>query len=415
MLFKDEQIEFDESTITQAFFNDELINDKYLRGEVRIVTEQARYPLDTINIMIDSGKYELNPDFQRRRRWNNAKKSKLIESFIMNVPIPPIFLYENEFSHYEVMDGLQRLTTIYDFYNNSFELCELQFWPELNCRNYKSLPERIKQGIDRRYISSIILLQESAKDSEEAQKMKQLVFERINSGGVKLEGQETRNALYNGPMNKLCIDLSRNKYLCAMFDIPNIDLNDQQTMDIIKQENLIENELLENEIYKKMDDVEYVLRFFAMRQIDGYSNRSLNEFLDIYLRRANSFNPGLLKRLEELFNDTIKLIYDLFGEAAFYMWRRRGTRDGVSWNWFARATTTIYDPLMYAVSNLLEHKSKFIAQKRDLQEGLKNLYEQNYSVFEGRSNNKSDIEKRREIFLKFFKRFIKGEKNESRT
>ena len=106
MLLVNEKINFGEEEISSVQYNDEKINAKYISGDVRIVTEQARYPLDTINMMIDSGNYELNPDFQRRRRWNNEKKSKLIESFIMNVPIPPIFLYENDFLHYEVMDGL---------------------------------------------------------------------------------------------------------------------------------------------------------------------------------------------------------------------------------------------------------------------------------------------------------------------
>src|SRR6185503_2498785 len=67
------------------------INAKYMKGEVRIITEQARYPLPTVVDMVDdeNGSYELNPDFQRRHRWDRAKQSGLIESFIMNVPIPP--------------------------------------------------------------------------------------------------------------------------------------------------------------------------------------------------------------------------------------------------------------------------------------------------------------------------------------
>ena len=105
----------------------------------------------------------------------------------MNVPIPPIFLYENEYSHYEVMDGLQRMTTIYEFYQDKFALKGLEQWAELNGKVYSVLPEKIRQGIDRRYLSSIILLHESAKDQQKAQEMKQLVFERINSGGVKLD------------------------------------------------------------------------------------------------------------------------------------------------------------------------------------------------------------------------------------
>jgi hypothetical protein len=72
---------------------DDRINTKYVKGEVRIVTEQARYPLNTVAAMVDSKDYDLNPEFQRRHRWDNQKKSRLIESFIMNVPIPPVFLY----------------------------------------------------------------------------------------------------------------------------------------------------------------------------------------------------------------------------------------------------------------------------------------------------------------------------------
>jgi Protein of unknown function DUF262 len=85
------------------------INAKYVKGEVRIITEQARYPLPSVVGMYENGKaYVLNPDFQRRHRWNRQKQSRLIESFIMNVPIPPIFLYEVEYSRYEVTDRKHR-------------------------------------------------------------------------------------------------------------------------------------------------------------------------------------------------------------------------------------------------------------------------------------------------------------------
>src|SRR4028119_1385741 len=91
---------------TPVFLSDDEINEKYKKGEIRIVTEQARYPLDTIENMLDSKqgdrkKYLLNPEYQRRKRWDNTRKSRLIESFIMNVPIPPIFLYEVDYSIYE--------------------------------------------------------------------------------------------------------------------------------------------------------------------------------------------------------------------------------------------------------------------------------------------------------------------------
>ena len=102
----------DKLPIFLVTLSDNEINEKYKKGEIRIVTEQARYPLDSIETMLDSKKYLLNPEYQRRKRWDNARKSRLIESFIMNVPIPPIFLYEIEYSIYEVMDGQQRLKEI---------------------------------------------------------------------------------------------------------------------------------------------------------------------------------------------------------------------------------------------------------------------------------------------------------------
>ena len=262
LMFPGEELDFDggQGAQVEKASHDE-IDAKYVAGEVRIVSEQARYPLVSIPPMLASGSYLLRPEFQRRHRWDTAKQSRLIESLIMNVPIPPVFLYEDTYSHYEVMDGLQRLTTICNFYSDSFELEGLEEWPELNGMKYSELPGQVKRGIDRRYISSVILLQETAKDPAEAARMKQLVFERLNSGGIKLEPQEARNAIYPGPLNELCIHLARNKFLCRMWGIPESMSDTEDELDTN-----LPTELLENESYRKMEDVELVLRFFAYRQ-----------------------------------------------------------------------------------------------------------------------------------------------------
>ena len=96
------------------------INEKYVRGEIWIVTEQARYPLNTIAGIVKSSSYKLSPKYQRRHRWSSEQQSSLIDSLIMNVPVLPIFLYEYDYSKYEVMDGLQRLTATYDFYTDKY-------------------------------------------------------------------------------------------------------------------------------------------------------------------------------------------------------------------------------------------------------------------------------------------------------
>ena len=412
-LFEGEKINFlgREALIARNFTMEE-ISDKYIRGDVRIITEQARYPLNTIMTMLSSGDYNLNPEFQRRKRWNPSKQSRLIESFIMNVPIPPIFLYEVAYSQYEVMDGLQRLTAINEFYTNKFALTGLDQWPELNGMYYRSLPEKVRRGIDRRYLSSIILLQETARDEKEATRLKQLVFERINSGGEKLEPQESRNALYNGRLNQLCIKLARTDSFCKMWGIPtNSDLENPSVSDQdsfpFDDDYELESEpidiLQNNAMFKKMQDVELVLRFFAYRQLAEVEQGRLRDFLDLYLKQGNLFSDDVLSQLEGLFIETSDLAYEVLGDRAFFLLRKR--KNG-TWQWFERPTKVLYDPLMYAFSRHLPLKESLISKSKEIESKLENLYQSEADAFEGRSTNQLDILKRRDLLEKFLGFFL---------
>lgn len=376
-----------------AKMSDEDINTKYAIGDVRIVTEQARYPLNSVVSMVQSDNYQLNPEFQRRHRWNKVQKSLLIESFIMNVPIPPIFLYEDKYSHYEVMDGLQRLTAIKEFYNNELALEGLKEWPELNGKTYQTLPDQVARGIDRRYLSSIILLQETAKAPEEAQRLKQLVFERINSGGVRLGDQESRNAIYDGPLNRLCIRLARNKYLCKMWGIP-------EPTDSEIQNGEISDELISNSTYQDMTDVELVLRFFAYRQKESHNTSTLYRYLDNYLQYGNLYKPSVLNELENIFVKTIKLAFDIFGEKAFLLWRKR--KGSSKWLWYNKPTISIFDPLMYVLSNYIDCPEKLLSKQVSIRGAIKAFYETNYEIFEGRNVNPSMLTARDKAFSGFF-------------
>ena len=368
--------------------SDEDINTKYKKGEIRIVTEQARYPIKSIKSMIDSGDYKLNPEYQRRKRWDNGRKSRLIESFIMNVPLPPIFLYEYDYSKFEVMDGLQRLTSIYDFYRGNFVLEGLEYWKELNGKKYQELPIEIQKGIDRRYISSIVLLEETAKTPEEAEKLKQIVFERLNSGGEKLKPQETRNALYNGAFNQLCLKLSQNDSFRKMWNIP--------------LESDGEEDLLTSEAYRKMDDVQLVLRFFAYRFLDKLSG-SIEDFLDEYLRQANNFPESTLLQLENLFIDTINVIYTIFGDDAFLppVYERKVNKP----------QKTIYDPLMQSVAKNIARKDLFLGKSSEIseykyifkEEIIKNSNGRNF--FEGRNNTPTIVKERITYFDELFDKY----------
>lgn len=373
---------------------DEEINGKYLKGEVRIVTEQARYPLSSIRDMFSGTDYILNPDFQRRHRWDRIKQSKLIESFIINVPIPPIFLYEKDFSIYEVMDGLQRITAIKEFYEDGYALQGLEIWPELNGKKYSTLPEQVRKGIDRRYISSIILLKETAKDNASAMALKQLVFSRINSGGAKLEDQEYRNALYPGAFNNLTIELARNNIFCDIFDIP------QPTEDENLDEDTISVELRGNSKYKTMKDVETVLRFFAMRQVDSWENITLSKFLDYFLECANELPKDAITYYKSLFEQTIQLAYDIYGDYTFCMWKKKS--NGNMFRWTKRAATVIYDPLMVVLSENIDKREHLVSIKEDIIKGTQKLFEDNDELLNGRNTSASNVKERIRIFREYY-------------
>ena len=400
-LFPDEYI--DDAPTRDALSADLLdsdINSKYVKGEVRIVTEQARYPINSIANIVEDESYTISPEYQRRHRWDDVRKSRLIESLIMNVPIPPIFLYEYDYSKYEVMDGLQRLTAIHEFYRNRFALTGLVEWQELNGRTYEALPSKVREGIDRRYLSSVILLKETAHREEDALRLKQLVFERINSGGVRLSPQESRNALFDGPMNQLCIRLSKHPALCRLWGITEPESEELEGA-------LPSEERIANEDFRKMTDVELVLRFFAYRQKHRLhrSGEPLGVYLDRYLLKGNFFPEATLDSIGDLFNRTIEFSEDLFGYRSFFLFRKRARGGNEYWSWRESPTTTVYDPLMLVLSEMLPRRETLTGQADNIRRDIEGLYRAEYDNFEGRNVNPSALQQREERYRAFLQNY----------
>lgn len=395
------------STIEVRRSNDE-INAKYDRGEIRIVTEQARYPLGSIADLLASGDYKLDPDYQRRHRWSVQQRSRLIESFIMNVPVPPVFLYEWDYSMYEVMDGLQRLTAVRDFYSNAFPLSGLEYWIELDGLRCEDLPTRIRAGIDRRYLSSIVLLKETSHGDENPELLKRFVFGRINTGGVHLSPQELRNALYDGPMNELCKSLARTPTLRRLWSIPEDveELVEKSANAIVPEFNLF-GEFVPPEdpvdtivpaAWRDMTDVELVLRFFANRQRMIAYRDNIRDYLDEYLRAANAYPTATLEELRGVFLETLGLADSLFGDEAFR--RPQGER------WGNVPSKSIYDASMNVLSRLLPHAAELVERKEAIAGGLMAFYEENSKVFNLRGQTRNDLMTREVLLETYLASFI---------
>ena len=112
--------------------NDERhVGSRFLEAQERLVLQAADFSLETIAQMVDDGAIDTAPRYPRRDRWRRDKQSALVESFLLNIPVPPVYLSEEDFGRYSVIDGKQRLTTIRDFMRNDFSLISPQAFPEL--------------------------------------------------------------------------------------------------------------------------------------------------------------------------------------------------------------------------------------------------------------------------------------------
>src|SRR5437763_586275 len=128
------------------------LEQKYSKEMRQIVSQKIDLPISTLPEMIKE-QIDLNPDFQRRDRWDVENQSRFIESIIMNVPIPPVFLGEDEYDKYVVLDVRQRLTAIKDFLGNIFKFTSLKVGVDLNGQNFNDIQKKkLGTAITRRFI-----------------------------------------------------------------------------------------------------------------------------------------------------------------------------------------------------------------------------------------------------------------------
>jgi hypothetical protein len=168
-----------------------------------------------------------------------------------------------------------------------------------------------------------------------------------------------------------------------------------------------EEKLLESESYRKMEDVELVLRFFAYRHLDKLK-LPVDKFLDEYLKQANNFPDETIENLEKLFNETIELIYYILEDSAFIPPPPQGERNRKI------PLKIVYDPIMQVFASKLPFKNELLKHKEAIKNEMysdeKMLYveeENNRFLFEGRYATKKALETRIEYFDKFLQSYIK--------
>ena len=328
-------------------------------ASLRIVVQRNDFLLPNLLDMLKTHRtLDVSPYYQRRARWDPRRKSRLIESFLVNIPVPPIFLYENEFARYEVMDGQQRVSAISEFFENQYPLRGLEILGSLNGKRFHDLPREIRAGLERRSLSAIILLKESAPSHELVALLRRYVFERLNTGAVRLNAQEVRNAVYSGPFNNLLLELSRNQLFTTLWDIPPKEPDENSEPS---------SKLSGNSLFRQMRDVELVLRVFGLLDPENMG-KGMRSTLDNAMARYSKCSETELLVLEVQFLVALKLAYTVGGGDVFRLPTPRSTR--------GRPSASLFDGIMVALIRKLEQKSAIEIHAKQInqsiQEELKN-------------------------------------------
>jgi hypothetical protein len=299
---------------------------EFREAQEAAVVEIADQGLLSLAQLVETSAIDVAPKFQRRDRWDRDKQSRLIESFLTNIPVPPVYLAEDtaRLGSYAVIDGKQRLTAISTFFADRLQLRGLTRLTSLNGYKYSTLPTALQTSLGMKNLRITTLLRQSSED------LKHEVFLRLNTGGKILNAQEIRNVAYHGPLNDLIYRLAENSFLRQQFKVipPS------------------------SPAYRQMTDAEYVLRFLALSSNWKKFKGGLREELDRYMWTNRFMDAGALARLTRSFETSIRTAESVWGSAAF----KRPGRD--------QALAGLYDAEMIALSELTESEQRKLIGRR---------------------------------------------------
>ena len=380
------EIEFGENQ------SDEVQPETHLMGADEILTKNSfrifyqtnNFLLPQIWEMIEKREaINLRPEYQRRLRWTISQKSRLIESLMLNIPVPPVFFYEAKAARYEVMDGQQRLSAIADFFSGTYALGGLKVLKDLNGLRYQECSPRVRRTLDRATISVVVLLKENEAERLQENRngiadIRRLVFDRLNTGGRKLNAQEIRNALNPGPLNNCIIKCSRFKPFTDVFGIPHYT---EQS-----EEEYYENpDRQKNSLYAKMYDCELILRFVALRNPENIRG-SMKSMLDRAMEEK--LNDTEADQLEKDFCSRFSFLYKIF-ESNLFKIPAVGDRKEI-------LSAALYDASMVAIDRVWNQKDKVISDREGVNVRLRSAIENDdeYELIVGRKNTAESVRNR---------------------
>ena len=281
----EEQLEFDDLS--------EEIELNQIPKEVRNLRIQSYdKSVEDLVKMVERGDIILNPEYQRNYVWDNKKASALVESILLNIPIPVIYASEEDDITWNIVDGLQRLHSLERFYTNKFKLTGLSILSELNGTRYQELTERARRLLNNGNLRVILIFNDSHPE------IKYDIFQRLNTGSVKLNEQELRNCIFRGSLNQALKDMAKNHKFQEMLGLASA--------------------------HKRMLDCEIILRYLALQE--QYNNEIyevknyrgvMKPFLNAYMNENKRMDSTTIENIKLNFNEVIDSVYEVFGKNAF--------------------------------------------------------------------------------------------------
>lgn len=276
----------------------QLDKDPYDPKLIRVDTKP--FSIHQVYEMIESGDLDLSPDFQREFVWLDiTRKSRLIESLLLRIPLPVFYLSQDEDGRFKVVDGVQRLTVIRDFLSNKFRLKNMEYLKECEGKWYKNQSRYPKDSLDSIYVRRIEQTQLffNIIDPQTPEKVKYDIFRRINTGGKSLNAQEIRNCLENPFTRKFIKTLAKSEEFLSA------------TRHSISSTRMADNEI--------------VLRFIAFYLSDHnlHDQKPYRGDMEAYLNGTveilNRLSPTHFDKIEVAFKKAMVNAKLLFGDKAF--------------------------------------------------------------------------------------------------
>lgn len=236
---------------------------------------------------LDRGLLIIDPEFQRNLVWKPEQKSQFIESVLVNIPLPPLYVNQRNDGKYIVVDGLQRTSTLNDFVKDEFPLTGLKLLSDLNGRKFSELEPKEQARIEDRKLLIYVIKPTVPLP------MVYDIFHRINTGGTQLTRQEIRNCFYLGKATRLLKKLSEQEYF----------------------RQAIGRGISPN----RMKDREAILRYLAFRIQDYeiFYKNDMDAFLGEAMKTINQMSDEQLHLLEVDFERVMNWTYDLFSMENF--------------------------------------------------------------------------------------------------